>query len=110
MQALHCLYTLLDGTIRHEFPGRIGELRLLLKAQVTLEFAQHMTQLGFGPGRGLPPVPLAGTTIKASDIQQIIGWLDQFVVDGVGPAFNSDRASSQASAAASGAEPTARPD
>jgi hypothetical protein len=110
MQALHCLYTLLDGTVRHEFPGRIGELRLLLKAQVSLEFLEHMTKLGFGSGRGLPPGPLAGTTIKASDIQQIIGWLDQFVVEGVGPAFNSDRASSQASAAASGAEPTARPD
>ena len=107
MKALHGLYTLLDGTLRHEFPGRIGELRRLLKAQVSLEFRQHMTKLGFGPGHGLPPGPLAGTTIKASDIQQIIGWLDQFVVDGVAPAFHSGRASSQASAAARGAEPTA---
>jgi len=110
MEALHCLYTLLDGTIRHEFPGRIGDLRLLLKAQVSLEFRQHMTQLGFGPGRGLPLGPLAASTIKASDVQQIIEWLDQFVVEGVEPAFNPDRASSQASAAGRGTEPTARAD
>jgi hypothetical protein len=110
MQALHCLYTLLDGTIRHEFPGRIGELRRLLKAQVSLEFRQHMTQLGFGPGHGLPPGALAASTIKASDVQQIIEWLDQFVVEGAEPVFSPDRASSQASAAARGAERTARAD
>ena len=110
MRALHGLYTLLDGTIRQEFPGRFGELRLLLKAQVTREFVQHMAKLGYLPGPGGHTGPLAASSVKASDVQQIIEWLEQFVVEGVGPAFTADRASSQASAAARLAEPTARAD
>ena len=104
MQSLHGLYTLLDGSIRHEFPSRISELRQQLQVQVFRDIAEHTVKLGYVLGVGFIDRARAASTINTSDFKQVFEWLERLAANGAEPTSTWNRASSQASAAGRGAE------